>query len=639
MQHLCGESIINLDIMRSLGNVVHTSFHEFQFMFRCVRETQCFLHHSVGDCSLSIGNIMPPRRSSRLMVKCELDPTLGHTTFPVEKFAKTNGAIQDMRVENLSRKPRSNDKETLPKVIEPFSLHELLQNPFARGEGLGATICNLADSFVTSFLKVSELKPWVDPQVVLSGLFAPVCETEPTKCRIIYGHLPDDLNGIYLRNGPNVAHRHRRDGIHLLDGDGMIHSVRIRNGLASFCSRFVHTSRFRQEQAVGRPLFPKLFGGIIGPVGVARVLITILRITFGLIDISHGWGVSNTNVAFFDGHVLSLSEDDMPYIIKITESGDLITLRRFEIPSKSYMCAHPKFDPVTGDMYAFSLNFPFSPSYSIFRVPADGHDASHVYVPLLDVPVPLLEVPMVHDLAITQRFVIFPTNQIVMRLGRLTKGETPLGYNGDKIGRICLLPRDGLPGETGPKPRWFESPGINCLHFLNAWEEGNDEVVLLGTQVFPIEKFHEFPFNITFGLCELRLNIRTGSVEPTALCSELELEVGVINPKYMGRTGRYAYYALRGSLFFKGVVKLDLMLEGPREECVVGKREFGEVPMVHDLAITQRFVIFPTNQIVMRLGRLSKGEMSLGYNGDKIGWICLLPRDGLPDKTAPKPLS
>ena len=37
-----------------------------------------------------------------------------------------------------------------------------------------------------------------------------------------------------------------------------------------------------------------------------------------------------------------------------------------------------------------------------------------------------------------------------MRLGHLTKEEMPLGCNGNKIGQICLLPRDGLPGETAP---------------------------------------------------------------------------------------------------------------------------------------------------------------------------------------------
>ena len=564
--------------MRGLESVVHVTY------------SSCLMHQSTRRWSVRIGHQV--RRTSRVTVTCDGNQMLGGM------WAKKHEIEDKHEVEGLS-----NEGQVLPKFVEPFGLRDFLRNPLARGEslGLGARICNFADSLVTSYLTPSELKPSFDPSVLLSGVLAPVCETDPTECRITYGRIPDDLEGVYLRNGPNAAIMHHGDGIHVLDGDGMIHAVRVRDGSASFCSRFVKTSRFRQEQAAGRPLLPKILGGMHGISGVARGFITVLRVALGLLDVSHGIGLANTNVTFFNGHILCLSQEDMPYILRVTDNGDVITLRQFELPSRFIMCSHPKFDPVSGDMYAHSLQFSFPIHYSLFRVPAaaaaasastSDDDGNVCCVPLLDIPVPPLAIPMVHDFAITQRFIIFPDDQIVIKLGELTKGETPLGYDANKTGRFCLLPRerdrdrDGdSDGVAAGEPQWFEAAGMNCFHYLNAWDEGDNEVVLIGSQVSPVEKIHDFPFNLGFGLVEIRFNTRTGSVKRRPICPGIELEFGVYNQNYTGRKTRYAYYAVKEESSFTGVVKLDLMMQeeegsGAGHECIVAKREFGDGKIV-----------------------------------------------------------
>ena len=146
--------------------------------------------------------------------------------------------------------------------------------------------------------------------------------------------------------------------------------------------------------------------------------------------------------------------------------------------------------------------------------------------------------------------------------------------------------RDGdSDGVAAGEPQWFEAAGMNCLHYLNAWDEGDDEVVLIGSQVSPVEKIHDFPFNLGFGLVEIRFNTRTGSVKRRPICPGIELEFGVYNQNYTGRKTRYAYYTVKEQSLFTGVVKLDLMMleeedrEGSRgagHECIVAKREFGE---------------------------------------------------------------
>ena len=105
----------------------------------------------------------------------------------------------------------------------------------------------------------------------------------------------------------------------------------------------------------------------------------------------------------------------------------------------------------------------------------------------------------------------------------------PLGCDANKTARSCLLPKNDLREESVSTPQWFEAPGVNCLHYLNAWEEGVDEVVLITSEVSPVERIQETPLAITFGLSEIRFNTSTGSVKRRAICSGAELELGVIN--------------------------------------------------------------------------------------------------------------
>ncbi|OMP11422.1 Carotenoid oxygenase, partial [Corchorus capsularis] len=35
--------------------------------------------------------------------------------------------------------------------------------------------------------------------------------------------------------------------------------------------------------------------------------------------------------------------------------------------------------------------------------------------------------------------------------------------------------------------QWFEIPGFNTVHILNAWENGDDEIVLVGSNVVSME--------------------------------------------------------------------------------------------------------------------------------------------------------
>lgn len=64
-------------------------------------------------------------------------------------------------------------------------------------------------------------------------------EYDATDLKVI-GTLPDDLNGVYLRNTENPLHE-ALGRYHPFDGDGMVHAVHFHDGRADYRNRFVRT--------------------------------------------------------------------------------------------------------------------------------------------------------------------------------------------------------------------------------------------------------------------------------------------------------------------------------------------------------------------------------------------------------------
>jgi carotenoid cleavage dioxygenase-like enzyme len=63
----------------------------------------------------------------------------------------------------------------------------------------------------------------------LEGNFAPWRSEDNIDHLKIEGKIPDDLNGVLLRNGPNP--QFDPTGLyHWFEGDGMLHAIRIQDG-------------------------------------------------------------------------------------------------------------------------------------------------------------------------------------------------------------------------------------------------------------------------------------------------------------------------------------------------------------------------------------------------------------------------
>ena len=78
--------------------------------------------------------------------------------------------------------------------------------------------------------------------VFLKGNWYPVDESSSDNLEVI-GEIPQELNGLFLRNGPNPKEPIDHKNYHPFFGDGMIHGLKIENGKALwYKNRYVESS-------------------------------------------------------------------------------------------------------------------------------------------------------------------------------------------------------------------------------------------------------------------------------------------------------------------------------------------------------------------------------------------------------------
>src|SRR4051794_5452823 len=84
-------------------------------------------------------------------------------------------------------------------------------------------------------------------QFHLEGNYAPVADELTESDLPVQGAIPPELDGWYLRNGPNP----RQATGHWFAGDGMIHGVRIETGKVKwYRNRWIRTDSFDEDLAL-----------------------------------------------------------------------------------------------------------------------------------------------------------------------------------------------------------------------------------------------------------------------------------------------------------------------------------------------------------------------------------------------------
>ncbi len=420
---------------------------------------------------------------------------------------------------------------------------------------------------------VTSLKPSNHPY--LNGAWTPLHEeVNATGLEVIEGKIPADIDGVYLRNTENQIHQ-PLGRFHPFDGDGMIHQIDFQNGAATYRNRFVRTRCFQAEQEEGG----SLWGGLADSPKLAK------RPGF----CAHGSlkDSSSTDIVVHAGKALSTF-----YQCGEGYRLDPETLEQFGpepwVPIDG-ISAHHKVDERSGELMFFNYS-KHAPYLHYGEV--DRHNRLTNYI-----PIPLAGPRLPHDMAFTEHYAILNDMPVFWDAELLKKNVHAVREHKGLPSRFAIVPRHGRTQDV----RWFEAAPTYVLHWLNAFEDG-DEIVLDGY-------FQEVPtpgpkadappgyehmmgyldeHSFQSKLHRWRFNLKTGKTTEGHL-DERVLEFGMINARYAGLPYRYGYSttSVPGWFLFNGFVKHDLKT-GESWSYKLGEGRYGsEAPFAPRIGATE----------------------------------------------------
>ncbi|AHJ28514.1 carotenoid oxygenase family protein [Nodularia spumigena CS-584] len=383
-------------------------------------------------------------------------------------------------------------------------------------------------------MTTTEINPY------LNHNFAPVRDEITTDTLKVIGELPANLSGMFVRNGPNPQWS-PIGKYHWFDGDGMLHGVRISNGQATYCNRYVRTKGWKIEQEAGKAVW----SGLLEPPQM---------------DNPHGGykNTANTALVWHAGQMLALNEGGAPHAIKLP---DLQTIGEYTYNNQlvSAFTAHPKVDPKNGEMMFFGYSF--APPYLQYSIVSAAGEI------VKTVPIDLPMGVMMHDFAITENYTIFMDLPLTFSPERAQRGEPAMMFESDVYDGLRLRPsRFGIIPRHGDNSniRWFESSPCYVFHTLNAYED-QDEIVLVAcrmssTSVLKADDSQTDPEADIPRLHRWRFNLSTGKVQEEML-DDVSAEFPRINENLLGQATRYGYAGRMDNSplpLFDGLIKYDL---------------------------------------------------------------------------------
>ncbi|MDR7084138.1 carotenoid cleavage dioxygenase [Arthrobacter ginsengisoli] len=347
----------------------------------------------------------------------------------------------------------------------------------------------------------------------------------------IIGKVPDDLNGIYIRNSHNNATM--PTGIyHPFDGDGMLQAVRFDDGKIEYRNKFVRTTGFLAEQGAKKALWP----GLLQPNDYQR----------------RGWGSmgvmkdnAGTDVIAHAGHLIaSMSQGSEPWCLSPTTLETFGVNRKWAQLVPDGVASHYKVDNETGDMIFF--NYPEKAPFMHYGVVNREDNLVHY------VPIELPGARWPHDLGMTKNYSILHDLPYFYDPELLKTGARKLEFHHDIPSRFGIIPRFGRSEDV----KWFESKPCWVMHLANCYEDGDwvvqDGCIWDNPVKAPVGQTANVYEKIARGLDKQSTNTHmyrwmfnmvTGEVKEFVLDDEVT-EFPIVSNDYIGRSYRYSYNSI-----------------------------------------------------------------------------------------------
>lgn len=291
-------------------------------------------------------------------------------------------------------------------------------------------------------------------------------ETTLDGLELISGKVPDSIDGTWYRAGPDRQFPPMHGSDIFIDGEGMAHMFRFKDGSVSYRSRWVRNDRFNAQAQAGRSLF-----------GIYRNRFTDDPSVKGM-----SGGTANTNVIFHNGRLLVLKEDDLPFEV---DRDTFEPVGRYDYDGKiaaTTLTAHPKWYPDDGRLLTYSYQAKGDGTRDIvfYDIADDGTVLDEIW----------FEMPyasLVHDFGVTPKWAIFPFMPLITDVESLKRGGTFYEWHPEEEVVVALVRRGGTKDDI----RWYRGPAGSLCHMMNAWEEG--DVVHLDTCYYDGNCFPFFP--------------------------------------------------------------------------------------------------------------------------------------------------
>ena len=341
------------------------------------------------------------------------------------------------------------------------------------------------------------------PNPYLTGIHAPMSAELTLTDLEVSGTIPPELDGSYVRNGPNPIKPPNPATHHWFVGTGMVHGVRLQGGRALwYRNRWIRGREV--SEALGEPPAP----------GIR----------------TEGFDAPNTNVVGHAGAIWAIVEaGGNPARL----DAELTTVAHDPFGGTLHhaFSAHPHLDPATGEQHAICYHVQVPDTVWHVVVGADGRVRR-------EEPIAVQHGPSIHDCMITPRWVVVLDLPVTFSMKTLLAGHPfPYRWNPQHKARVGLLPREGKGSET----IWCEVDPCYVFHPANAYETDDGRVILDAC-------VHDRMFDADYaGPSSSQVPFERWTIDPQARHVERRVidpqpqEFPRPNEQLIGRPYRYAY--------------------------------------------------------------------------------------------------
>lgn len=265
----------------------------------------------------------------------------------------------------------------------------------------------------------------------------------------IEGEVPTFIRGTYYLNGPARFSRGDFSYRNWLDGDGMVCALHFGGGRVHFVSRFVRGAKFVAEEQAGHPIF-RTFGTRFETDRLKRGIALESPL--------------NVSVYPYQNTLLAFGEQGLP-----CELDPLTLETRGEynfagaLNDISPFGAHPKFDPVSREMFNFGIAYAAANPYlNLYRFGAGGDLIYRKQIPL---PYAC----SIHDFSMSENYVVFYLSPYILNMESLARDGCTLlealNWQPEQGSRLLIVSR-----ETGEQVATMPVGHRYCLHLINCFE-------------------------------------------------------------------------------------------------------------------------------------------------------------------------